>query len=256
MAIEWNVKNAISRDVERQHLNKILADIRASINSIPKASSATTGGVKDQVGEMVVGNTESGISVTYDNSAKVLNFAVSGFLLTLAGDVSGSATITPGGSATIEVTIDPDKIGLTDTTNDGRAYWRRYGTWEAVGYNLEALRTISGDGFPAANYDPSTEISEWNMRTITGTADRISVTDGDGAAGNPVIDLVDEGVQDIIAAALVAGANITITHDDVAGTITIASTASGTGGGEILVTGAAGPIALSTEDESDWLYTG
>jgi YD repeat-containing protein len=33
--MEWNVKNAINRDVERQHLNKILAEIKNSVGAIP-----------------------------------------------------------------------------------------------------------------------------------------------------------------------------------------------------------------------------
>lgn len=52
---------------------------------------------------------------------------------------------------------------------------------------------------------------------------------------------------------VVAGDNITIT--DTGTEIELASTASGSGTSEILVTGAVGPVALTTNDETDWLYT-
>lgn len=44
-------------------------------------------------------------------------------------------------------------------------------------------------------------------------------------------DVVVEAVQDLLSTAVRAGANITTTYDDVAGTLTIASTATSTGGG-------------------------
>lgn len=188
--IDWNVKNAINRDVERQHLNKILADIRASFDSVNKTSTSTgSGNVKDQVGEMVSNNSESGISVTYNSVAQVLNFAVSSFLLTLAGDVSGSASITPGGSATLTVTIDPSKVGLSDAPADSFAYWRRGGVWETVGPNIEQLQVITGPGLASLGTD-----GIWNMREIEGPMS-VVVTEGDGDTANPSLALVNDEVS-------------------------------------------------------------
>lgn len=189
MAIEWNVKNAINRDVERQHLNKILADIRSVVDSLlsKKSDSSSTSGVKALVGEMVSNNSESGISVTYNNQSEVLDFAVSGSTLSLEGDVSGTGTVTPGEGSTITVTIDPDKVGITDTVNDGDTYWRKFGEWEEVGVNLKAIRELAADGFPAADYDATTETAEWFMRTMT-AADGITITNPTGAAGNPTFE--------------------------------------------------------------------
>jgi hypothetical protein len=68
-------------------------------------------------------------------------------------------------------------------------------------------------------------------RTITaGTG--ISVADGDGVAGNPTVTASLEYIQDSVAAMLVAGANITLTYDDTAGTLTVAAT-----GGSVSITG-------------------
>lgn len=63
----------------------------------------------------------------------------------------------------------------------------------------------------------------------------------------------DEQTRDAIAAALVAGANITITIDDPANTITIASSP-----GQLLMQDGVSspPVPLETEDGTDWLYEG
>ena len=42
--MEWKVKNALSRDVEREHLNKILKEIQAAVSS----SSSSGGGLTEQ----------------------------------------------------------------------------------------------------------------------------------------------------------------------------------------------------------------
>lgn len=50
--------------------------------------------VKDAVGAMVSGNTESGITVTYQTADRTLDFNVADPTITLSGVVSGSATMT------------------------------------------------------------------------------------------------------------------------------------------------------------------
>lgn len=187
--IEWNVKNALDRNVERQHLNKILADIRASFDSVNKSSGgANVSNVKDQVGEMVTNNSESGISVTYNSVAQVLNFAVASFILTLTGDVSGQANITPGGQAILEVTIDPSKFGITDAPQDGFAHWRRNGGWELVGPQHESLQNYTDTGIMVMEYDPVAETATFVGREIQGPLS-VLVTNGDGVDGDPSLAL-------------------------------------------------------------------
>lgn len=71
--------------------------------------------------------------------------------------------------------------------------------------------------------------SSWVLRTITGTTGRISVTNGDGAAGNPVVDLVNTGV----VAGSYTSANITVLSD---GRLSAAANGSGGSGGSNRIT--------------------
>ena len=77
--------------------------------------------VQDTVGGMLTG-TQNGISVTYtDNGVGggYLNFDVNDPVITLSGDVAGSATMTNLGNVTITATIQPNSVALgTDTTGD------------------------------------------------------------------------------------------------------------------------------------------
>jgi hypothetical protein len=73
-------------------------------NAISTATATEV--LQDAIGAMVSSNTESGISVTYDDDAGKLNFDVNDPLITIAGDVDGSATMTNLGSTTITVTLD------------------------------------------------------------------------------------------------------------------------------------------------------
>lgn len=83
------------------------------------AVSLNTESVQDIVGGMVDSNTESGISVTYDDDAGKLNFNVNDPTITLSGDVTGSATMTDLGNVTISTTIAANSVELgTDTTGN------------------------------------------------------------------------------------------------------------------------------------------
>lgn len=74
---------------------------------------------QDVVGGMVTGNTESGIAVTYDDTLGKLNFDVNDPVITLSGDVAGSATMTNLGNVTISTTVQPNSVALgTDTTGN------------------------------------------------------------------------------------------------------------------------------------------
>ena len=73
--------------------------------------------VQDIVGGMVSTNTESGISVTYDDPNGKIDFNVDDFSITLTGDVTGSGTVTNLGNVSFAATIQPDSVSLgTDTT--------------------------------------------------------------------------------------------------------------------------------------------
>ena len=70
------------------------------------AVSINTEAVQDIVGAMVSTNTETGIAVTYNDTSGKLDFAVNNPVITISGDVDGSATITNLGNTTIDVTLD------------------------------------------------------------------------------------------------------------------------------------------------------
>jgi hypothetical protein len=72
--------------------------------------------VEDTVGAMVSSNTEDGISVTYDDSTGKYNFNVNDPVITIAGDVAGSATMTNLGNTTITVAIPADTIVNADVS--------------------------------------------------------------------------------------------------------------------------------------------
>jgi hypothetical protein len=94
----------------------------AGSSTIAIASTAITDfaeAVADTVGAMVSGNTESGISVTYDDTDNTLDFDVADFTITLGGDLTGSATITNLANATLTATIAENSVALgTDTTGN------------------------------------------------------------------------------------------------------------------------------------------
>lgn len=68
--------------------------------------SLNTEYVQDLVGDMISSNSESGISVTYDDTNGKLDFNVNDPVITITGDVDGSATMTNLGDTTINVTLD------------------------------------------------------------------------------------------------------------------------------------------------------
>ena len=68
---------------------------------------------------MVGSNTESGISVTYEDSDGTLDFNVNDPTLTFTGDVTGSGTMTDLGNTSIALTVAANSVALgTDTTGN------------------------------------------------------------------------------------------------------------------------------------------
>lgn len=68
--------------------------------------------IQDLVGSMVTANTETGITVSYDDPSGKLNFAVADATLVLAGAVTGTAVIRNGNSVTMTTLIPDNSINL------------------------------------------------------------------------------------------------------------------------------------------------
>lgn len=133
----------------------------ASSTNVAIASTAITDfteAVQDAVGSMVSSNTESGISVEYDDDSGKLNFNVNDPVITIAGDVDGSATMTDLGSTTINVTLD------TVNSNTGA-----FGSSTAI-----PVITVNGKGLITAVTTESISTT-LTVAANTGTADSVTL---------------------------------------------------------------------------------
>jgi hypothetical protein len=108
---------AITTDVTDDTITFSVADASSTVKGVASFSALNfnvNSGVvtlndehlQDTVGAMVTNNTESGIAVTYDDDNGKLNFAVNNPVITITGDVDGSATMTNLGNTSIAVTLD------------------------------------------------------------------------------------------------------------------------------------------------------
>ena len=79
-----------------------------SINNGVTFGTNARNAIKDTVSAMISNNTESGIVVTYDATTRTLDFNVSDPVITLTGDVTGSATMTNLGAVSISTTVAND----------------------------------------------------------------------------------------------------------------------------------------------------
>ena len=193
--MEWLVKNAQSRDVERQHLNKILQEIRKTLNELEARmarDSTEEARIRAIIIQMLTTGVQSGINVTYNTTSKAIDFAAKTFTIQLTGAVTGTGTVTGLGNVSISTTLADSFEGVEEAPLDGFSYWRKMGTWVTVPFPLETIQFVTPGGILVLDEDLN-----WYARTIEGTATEIDVADGDGVDGNPTVglaDLSDSGV--------------------------------------------------------------
>ena len=212
--------------------------------------------IQDIVGAMVGSNTESGIAVTYEDSDGTLDFNVADPVITLSGDVAGSATMTNLGDVTISTTIQANSIALgTDTTGNFVAdLTAGEGIDVSGGGSENATITVSAEDATASNKG----IASFDSTDFT-------VTSGD-------VTLNAERVQDIVGAMVSSNteSGISVTYEDSDGTLdfnvadpTLTFTGDVTGSGtmtdlgntSIALTVAANSVALGTDTTGNYVAT-
>lgn len=176
--MEWNVKNAVNPNVERQHLNKILKEISGSYADVNARLTAAAEGL---------GNVQSGLTTTI---TKVINNTLpAGDLatqVTLTGDVVGTSTKVPGQNAvTINTVLSGSYVG--EAPIDGNIYWRFQGGWQQVPDAVANLATLPDNGYLVID-----ENGVYQSRSIV-SADEVNivVTNGDGNLGDTTINLAE-----------------------------------------------------------------
>jgi len=151
--------------------NVAIVGTPSSTTLVPEGTNQyhTTERVQDVVGGMVSSNTESGISVTYDDSDGTLDFNVNDPTISLTGDVTGSATMTDLGNTSISTTIAANSVALgTDTT--GNYVSGISGTSNEI--------EVSGSGSETATVTVGLpdNVTIGNNLTVTGNASAVDLT--------------------------------------------------------------------------------
>ena len=197
--------------------------------------------IADTVGAMVNSNTESGISVTYDDADNTLDFDVADFSITLTGDVTGTGTVTNLGNVSFVTTISGDATVLgTDTTG-------QYATTVAVtGTGLSCTTPNAADG---------TAYTITSNATNLNTVSTIVARDGSGnfSAGTITASLTGAVSGNATTATTWAtGRTITLTGD-VTG---VSAAFDGSGNLSFATTIAANSVELGTDTTGSYVQQG
>lgn len=156
-------------DANFTNLNTEISTIETNINTINSDISTLQSAVganlpetvADIVGDMVTSNTESGISVSYDDNDNTLDFDVADFTLTIDGDASGSATITNLSNTTVTLDISNIDGSLTITSAL---------TADSATFNGEVS---------AANFNSTSDVSlKENLNIIDSPLEKLSQLNG------------------------------------------------------------------------------
>ena len=187
--------------------------------------------IADTIGAMVSSNTESGISVSYQDGDNTLDFDVADFTITLGGDLSGSVTITDLANATLTASIAADSVALgTDTTGNYVA-----SVTSGSGISISSGSIGEGSAIVVANDDKGSSQNIFKNVAITGGAtvvadsndDTLTFTAGSGvtieaATSSDTITITnsDKGSSQNIFKNIVVGA-VTVVADSNDDTLTI-----------------------------------
>lgn len=145
-------------------------------------------------GQLLIGNTTgntltkatltapaAGISIT--NGTGSITFGLANDLSALEGLASTGIPVRTATDTWVQRSLTAPAAGFTITNNDGVAGNPTF----ALANDLGALEGLGSTGIAVR-----TAADTWAQRTITGTASRLSVTNGNGVSGNPTLD-IDSG---------------------------------------------------------------
>ncbi len=136
--------------------------------------------IADTVGAMVSSNTESGISVTYQDGDNTLDFDVADFNITLTGAVTGAGTVTNLGNVSIATTATADPTLTLSGDASGSATFTNLGNAtltvdvSSITGNLGVSGTVT-----AADFNTTSDISlKQNINVIDSALSKISQLNG------------------------------------------------------------------------------
>jgi hypothetical protein len=161
-----------------------------SHNHLSSNITDLTESVQDIVGGMVVGNTQNGIAVTYDDPTGKLNFDVSDFSVTLTGAVTGTGTVTNLGNVSIATTATSDPTLTINGDASGTATFTNLG-------NATLTLTIADDSHNhiISNVDGLQTALDGKASTATTISAGTGLTGGGSLAANRTISHADTSTQ-------------------------------------------------------------
>ena len=219
----------------------------------PNEPVLNTEEVEDIVGGMVTGNTETNITVTYDDNTGKLNFVSTDTQLSneevqdiVGGMVSGNT------ESNITVTYDDNTGKLNFEATDTNTQLSNEQVQDIVGNmitgsthsNLTVTYDDNANTLSFSATDTNTQLTNEQVQDIVGgmvdggTQSNITVTYDDNAnklnfsATDTNTQLTNEQVQDIVGGMVTGNLeeNITVTYDDFTGKLDFAATGGGGGG--------------------------
>ncbi len=196
--------------------------------------------IQDIVGAMfTTTNTESGITLTYEDSTGDIDVNVDDFTITLAGDLSGSVTVTDLANATLTATIAADSVALgTDTTGN-------YVGTITGGAGISSNGATTGEDI---DHSLSIDLTDTNIFASDGTVSRAVVLDG---SGDFTANLITADIDGIVGANTPAAGTFTTLTANTSATLASAKVSDLTSG-RIVLAGTAGEL----EDSASLTFNG
>ena len=116
--------NNLDSDLTSPFFDQRVRDLFAATGDLTYDSSTGQFGVtvntetiQDAVGTAMIGGTQNGIIVTYNDSGDVFNFDVNDPIITISGDAAGSATMTNLANTTISVSLNANTVNSSELTS-------------------------------------------------------------------------------------------------------------------------------------------